>query len=230
MRAFSLFVMIVLISVVSIGSVTAQTMGPGVSFGFFGGLAFPTGDFGSTSSIQAGGASSGFTLGGELGIPLPGGLSVLGSVAIAFNSLSEEYVKESSGSTSAISGDLGSWTTIWPMVGVRYTGTLAPTFNFYAQGQLGLLMGSTPEVNATQSGYRFSANSASGSSIGYGFGVGVIFAKIVNVGFRYSSGQPTYEYTITEFISGPGFTSTTTYNVKTDHPTSIIQLLIGVTL
>lgn len=88
---------VLLILAVPASSAHAQMMKPPVSVGFFGGLAFPTGDFGSTSSSGAGGASTGFAFGGELGIPLPGGLSILGSATLAFNALSEEYVKSASG-------------------------------------------------------------------------------------------------------------------------------------
>jgi len=203
---------------------------PKVSVGFFGGLAIPTGDFGSTSSAGAGGASTGFAFGGEVGFPLPGGLSVVGTTTLAFNSLSEKYFQDASGSSSSVSGDLGSWTTIWPMVGMRYTGSFTPAASYYLQGQLGLLFGSSPEVNASQSGYRYTAASASGTAFGYSFGAGVIFAKIMTVSVRYSGGQPTYEYQVMESFTSPGFSSTTTYNVKNDHPAAIFQLLVGISL
>ncbi|HXG37761.1 MAG TPA: hypothetical protein VNL36_03215 [Bacteroidota bacterium] len=225
MRTITRFILVISVFAVS---VNAQIV-PKVSVGFFGGLAFPTGDFGSTSSVGAGGASTGFAFGGEVGIPLPGGLSVLGSTTLAFNSLSEKYFQDASGSSSSVSGDLGSWTTIWPMAGIRYSGSFTPAAGYYLQGQVGLLFGSTPEVNASQGGYRYTAKSASSSALAYGFGVGVVFARVVNVSLRYSGGQPTYEYTVTETISQPGFTSTTTYNTKNDHPATMFQLLVGVT-
>lgn len=207
----------------------AQDMKPPVRFGFFGGLAFPVGDFGSTSSSQAGGAKTGFAFGGELGIPISESLAILTSATFAFNALSEEYIKSASGSSSSISGTLGSWTTIWPMAGLRFTTSVSPLVGFYAQGQIGLLAGSTPEVNASQSGYKYSAASASSSSFAYGFGVGLMFGKTVSTGLRYSGGQPTYEYKVTATRSGPGFTSTTTYNAKSDFPAALFQLVVGLT-
>lgn len=229
MKTITRFFLIILVLTASAASVDAQ-VAPKVSVGFFGGLAFPTGDFGSTSSVSAGGASTGFAFGGEIGIPLPRGLSVLGTATLAFNSLSEKYFQDASGSSAPISGDLGSWTTIWPMAGIRYSGSFTPAAGYYLQGQVGLLFGSTPEVNASQGGYRYTAKSASSSAFAYGFGVGVVFARIVNVGLRYSGGQPTYEYQVTETFSQPGFTSTTTYNAKNDHPATMFQLLVGITL
>ncbi|HLF19403.1 MAG TPA: outer membrane beta-barrel protein [Bacteroidota bacterium] len=208
-------------------SANAQDMKPPLRFGIFAGLGFPTGDFGSTSSTQAGGASTGFSFGGEFGIPLSDAVAVWTSATFAFNSLSEDFITSSSGSSSPVSGTLGTWTTIWPMTGIRYTAPISPALNFYAQGQLGLLLGSSPDVSASQSGYKYVAPSASATSFAYGFGAGLTIGKTVNVGLRYSGSQPTYEYKVTVTQSSPGFTSTYNYDAKSDFPTALFQLVIG---
>jgi hypothetical protein len=189
----------------------------------FGGLAIPTGDFASTSSVEAGGAQTGFVVGGELGLNFVGGLAWWNTVAVSFNSLNEELVEDLAGLTS-VSGDFGSWTTIWPMTGLKYTSWVAPGVAIYATGQIGLLVGSTPEVSVSSSGFNYSSKSFSSSSFAYGFGAGLLVADRFTAGLRYLTGQP--EYDIEFRVSGPGFTSTTTG--KTDQPTSIIQLTVGV--
>lgn len=189
----------------------------------FGGLAIPTGDFASTSSSDAGGAKTGFVVGGELGLNFVAGLAWWNTVAVSFNSLNEELVEDLAGTTS-VSGDMGSWTTIWPMTGLKYTTWVAPAVSIYATGQFGLLLGSTPEVSVSSGVFRYSAKSFSSSAFAYGFGAGVLVANRFTAGVRYLTGQP--EYDIEFRVTAPGYTSTTTG--KTDQPTSIFQLTVGV--
>jgi hypothetical protein len=189
----------------------------------FGGLSLPTGDFASTSSVEAGGAKTGFVVGGELGVNLVAGLAWWNTVAVSFNSLNDELVKDLAG-VSSVSGDIGSWTTVWPMTGLRYTTWVAPGVTIYATGQVGILFGSTPEVSVNSGGFRYSSKSFSSSAFAYGFGAGVLIANRFTAGVPYMTGQP--EYDVEYLASAPGFTSTTTG--KIDQPTSIFQLTVGI--
>lgn len=189
----------------------------------FGGLSLPTGDFASTSSVEAGGAKTGFVVGGELGVNFVAGLAWWNTVAVSFSSLNDELVKNLAGLTS-VSGDIGSWTTVWPMTGLRYTTWVAPGVTIYATGQVGILIGSSPEVSVSSGVFRYSAKSFSSSAFAYGFGAGVLIANRFTAGVRYMTGQP--EYDVEYQVSAPGFTSTTTG--KTGQPTSIFQLTVGV--
>lgn len=204
---------------------TAQTglVTSRINVGVFGGLAIPTGDFASTSSVEAGGAKTGFVVGGELGLNLVAGLAWWNTVGVSFNSLNEELVEDLAGVTS-VSGDIGSWTTIWPMTGLRYTTWVAPGFSIYVTGQAGLLLGSTPEVSASSGLFSYTSKSFSSSAFAYGFGAGVMVADRFTAGVRYMTGQP--EYDIEVRVTAPGYTSTTTG--KVDQPTSIFQLTVGV--
>ena len=151
------------------------------------------------------------------------GLAWWNTVAVSFNSLNEQLVEDLAG-VNSVSGDMGSWTTIWPMTGLRYTTWVAPGVSIYATGQVGVLLGSTPEVSVSSGGFSYSSKSFSSSAVAYGFGAGVLVANRFAAGIRYLTGQPEYEF---EFrASGPGFTSTTTG--KIDQPTSVFQITVGV--
>lgn len=196
---------------------------PSVRFGLTGGLALPTGDFASTSSVQAGGATAGFSAGANLIFSLIPTLSVVGSFSFVSNGVDEEMVKNLTG-TSSYDGDVGSWTTLWPMAGIRYSTGVGPVVGVFLTAQGGLLLGSSPEVDVTSGGNRYTSKSTSASSFAYGFSGGVMIANKFTVELRVLSGQPEYDF---EFqASGSGFTST--FTGKSDQPTSIIQLNAGI--
>ena len=114
------------------------------------------------------------------------------------------------------------------MTGVRYLGTASPTIDIYGMGQLGLVLGSTPEVNITFSGGRATSKSKSSSALAFGFGGGLIIKNRFNLGIRYITGQPQYDLLQTVSISGPGFSSTSTITGKRDAPTSLFQCVVGI--
>lgn len=204
-----------------------DSLGKKWSFQIGGGLSLPVGDFGSTSSANAGGAKTGFTFNADLGRVLGGGFAWWTSLIYSRNSLNDEFVQTLTG-TSSFSGDLGSWTTIWPMTGVRYFGTTSPTIGIYGIGQIGLLLGSTPEVSVTSGGSRVTSKSKSSSALAFGFGGGLIIKNRFNVGIRYITAQPQYDLQQTVTISLPGFQSTQTITGKADAPTSLFQLVVGI--
>ncbi|MGH2566915.1 MAG: outer membrane beta-barrel protein [Bacteroidota bacterium] len=216
--------LLLLCALVCVSSLQAQMMVPKVAFGVTGGLAIPTGDFASTSSAEAGGATTGFGLGANVTIPVVPTLSVVGSFSFVSNGVSEELVKSLSG-TSSYSGDVGSWTTLWPMAGLRYSTGVGPVVGIFLTAQGGLLLGTTPEVDVTSGGTRYRSKSFSSSAFAYGFGGGIMIADRFTVELRLLGGQPEYDF---EFqASGSGFSST--FSGKTDQPTAIIQLNAGVT-
>jgi hypothetical protein len=219
-RLLSTAILVVLMVVLM--SFRAEAQVPSVNFGVTGGLALPSGDFASTSSPQSGGATAGFSAGANLHISLIPTLSLIGSFTFASNGVDEELVNSIAG-TSSFSGDLGSWTTLWPMAGIRYSVGVGPIVGIFLTGQGGLLLGSTPEVDITSGGFRYTSKSSSASSFAYALSGGVIVADKFTVELRLLSGQP--EYDIEFQASGPGFSSTITGT--SDQPTSIIQLNAG---
>jgi len=220
-RLLSKTILLVLMAVLV--SFRAEAQVPSVKFGVTGGLALPTGDFASTSSAQAGGATAGFSAGANLIFSLVPTLSVVGSFSFASNGVDEEMVKNLTG-TSSYDGDVGSWTTLWPMAGIRYSTGVGPVVGVFLTAQGGLLLGSSPEVDVTSGGNRYTSKSTSASSFAYGFSGGVMIANKFTVELRVLSGQPEYDF---EFqASGSGFTST--FTGTSDQPTSIIQLNAGI--
>lgn len=221
-------------AIVVFNTSTAQEQPPlrKVNIGFFGGLAVPVSDFAAKDyyNIKAGGANLGFSLGADLGVPIGPQLSWWSSAMLSFNGLSEDYVKSGFTGSGSISGNLGSWTTIWPVTGLRYTTPVSPTFTLALLGQMGLVFGTSPDVNASQGSSRITSPSASASAFAYGLGAGLIFGERVNVTARYFTGQPSYKVKITTVESGPGFTSTYETEGTFDIPASIFQLLVGVIL
>jgi len=201
-----------------------------IDFGINVGLALPNGDFGSTNanSDNSGGAATGFSVGADVGVPVAKGLSWWTSFYFVSNALSEDYVKSATGETSAITGELSSWTTIWPMTGIRYAAAVSDQIDLFGGAQVGMLFGTTPEPSATQGPVRFSAESASSSAVAFSFTGGLILNDRFTGSIRYMTGQPTYKYKVTTVYSVPGFTSTTYWNREVDHPASLLQFVVGV--
>ncbi|MBI3005076.1 MAG: hypothetical protein HYY49_06620 [Ignavibacteriales bacterium] len=202
------------------------------NIGFFGGLAIPVSDFAAKDyyNVKAGGANLGFAFGAELGVPIAPVLSWWSSAMFSFNGLSEDYIKSAFGNSGSVSGNLGTWTTIWPVTGLRFTTVVSPTISLSLSGQVGIVFGTSPDVNATQGGSSTTSPSVSASAFAYGLGAGLIFGERVNVTARYFTGQPSYKLKITTVESGPGFTSTYETEGTFDIPASIFQLLVGVIL
>ncbi|HEY4612490.1 MAG TPA: outer membrane beta-barrel protein [Bacteroidota bacterium] len=196
---------------------------PSASFGITGGLAIPTGDFASTSSTQSGAAVTGFGIGANISISIIPSLSFVGNFTYISNGINEDYIKDQTGGQS-YTGDVGSWTTLWPMVGVKYSAGVGPIVGIFLTAQGGLLLGTSPEVDITSQGVRGTFKSFSSSAFAYGFGGGVIIADKFTIELRILGGQPEYDSEYT--FSGSNFTSTTTS--KYDQPTGIIQLNAGI--
>lgn len=220
-RILSGYIILVLLMVTV--SPLSQAQVPSVKFGIHGGLALPTGDFASTSSAQAGGATMGFSAGANVDISLIPTLSVIGSFSYVSNPLDEELVKDLSG-TSSYEGEIGSWTTLWPMAGIKYSVGVGPLVGIFLTGQGGLLMGTSPEVDVTSGGNRYRSKSFSATSFAYALSGGVYLMNKFTIELRILSGQPEYDFEFT--ASGNGFTST--FTGKTDQPSSIIQLNAGI--
>ncbi|HEY5614859.1 MAG TPA: hypothetical protein VIL52_02475 [Bacteroidota bacterium] len=219
-----LIAMVVCMVVCAVVSPRATAQIPSVSLSITGGLAMPMGDFASTSSTQSGGATTGFSAGLNLDISLVPMLTVVGSFSYVSNGISDEYVESLTG--GSYSGDVGSWTTIWPMVGIKYSAGLGPVATIYFTGQGGLVLGSSPDADVTSGGFQYSYKSFSSSAFAYGFGAGVKIGGKFFVEIKLLGAQPEYDLEAT--ASGPGFTST--FTGKYDQPTSIIQLNAGISL
>ncbi|MCI0707184.1 MAG: outer membrane beta-barrel protein [Ignavibacteriae bacterium] len=186
-RVLSRIAVVLVVCAVVGGQASAQL--PSVSLSLTGGLALPMGDFGSTeNNIESGFASTGWNAGANVDISVIPMFTVVASFTYASNSVSEDIM-----GGAQYSGDLGSWTTMWPMVGLKYSLGVGPIATIYFTGQGGVALGNTPEVDITVNGTPIKAESISGSGFAFGLGAGVQLAGKFVVEVRLLSANPEYE-------------------------------------
>ncbi|MBI4548949.1 MAG: hypothetical protein HY707_13275 [Ignavibacteriae bacterium] len=184
-------------------------------FGAYAGIAFPTGEFGS-SGTTGGAASVGFLIGGEVSYPVGPGASWVTSLILTFNDVDETALSVPSGFTV----DIGSWFSIWPLTGFRVSGPISSDVDLYASLQAGLLLGSSPDLRLSGSGGSAFVASDGSTSFAYGLAGGMIIRKKFTAGLRYLNGKP--EYTIT--ARGTGGTVT----AKAKQSTTILLISAGI--
>jgi hypothetical protein len=131
---------------------------------------------------------------------------------VSFNSLDAAAL-------SGFHADVGSWTSIWALTGIRLTGKVSPYVSLYGQGQLGVLFGSTPEITLSVANLVASQPSASASAVAFGLGAGTIVRDRFILGVRYMYAKPEYEVRAT----GGGMTVSGT----AQQATGMFQLLAG---
>ena len=221
-RVLSRALMVLVVCVVVRQQVVAQV--PSVSLSINGGIALPMGDFASTTSNQAGGAAAGWGAGINVDIEVIPMLTVVGSFSYVSNGIQDELIEGQTG--GSYSGDIGSWTTMWPLAGLKYSIGVGPVATIYFVGQGGLVLGSSPEADFTSGGTQYNYKSFSSSAFAYSLGAGVKFAGKFFAEVRLLSAQPEYDLELR--ASGNGFT--TTFTGMYDQPTSLVQINAGISL
>ena len=87
----------------------------------------------------------------------------------------------------------------------------------YFQGQVGMVFGSTPELNVSSGSASTVVSSATANAVAFCLGAGAITASKVTIGFRYVYGSIDYDWTIG------------TDKIKFTQPTGVVGMSLGFT-
>jgi hypothetical protein len=174
-----------------------------VSFSLLAGAGIPAGDYSNGTNV-------GFACRGEVNYHLSETLGWATSATASFNG--PKNVPSSY--------DVGSFSSVFLLTGLRFEVPAQGRSGLYLQGQLGLLIGGTPSVSASVVGITATQPSASGTAFGYGIGAGVIVNDRFHLSINFLKGTP--EVTVT--ASGGGYA----YSSKGEIPFSIILIGAGV--
>lgn len=173
----------------------AQHNGP--EFGGDVGGSFPAGDFGAGGSALAetrgGFAEPGVTGGVEITFPLMPHRRLGWISSLIIHSHRTDYTTFFQ--IGGYEGSSGSWLLITPLTGLRYRIPFASDFAAYALVQGGAMYGRSPHILLASSLGAGKQESATGTSFAYNVGVGIVVGNLVNMGFRYIHGEPTYRVT-----------------------------------
>ncbi len=175
------------------------------SFGFFGGVSMPLGDFAGDGGEKAGYAKTGYGGGVEFCMPIgTGGLGWIASGAFVLNGIDidkypiDEYEEEG---IRIVSFDMGSWMNVPLMTGVRFEAEASPALGVYGMGLGGLSLVKAPKMDIDG---RFTAGTITANfssevtwdlvtAFCFGFGGGVIIGERFNVDVRYLNiGEPEF--------------------------------------
>lgn len=202
-----------------------QTTGSFLSKTLFtlqGGVAIPLGEFASTTGNAGGAASTGFSFGGELKVPIGRSAFWLLSGTFSFNSMDESAIRSSLGLPSSVSVDAGNWISITPLTGVGVIIPVSETLGLQLSGRLGLLIGTSPELNLSDGSTSISQSSASATAFAYGFAAGILTASNFSIVAQFQSGKPKYTAT----ASGGGSSSSGDF----EQSMSLVQVAVGIGL
>lgn len=185
-------------------------------FGLNVGVAVPTGEFASTSPPSGGAAKPGLMFGGDAEYRFDQNASFLASISVALNSVDMN--------TNGTGAEIDPWTTVWPMIGIRFYPQMRSSVEPYMQGKLGILFGSYPGINASSGSTSFSKPSVGASSVAFSFGAGMVFVRKVNIAVSYLYGSPEYELRAVWMENGSSVIQTG----KISQSTGIVQVSAGV--
>ena len=211
------------------------------SFGLFGAISMPQGDFGDDSGADAGLAETGFGLGAEYSAPLgsPGWEWVMNG-AVLLNGLDDDPFEDELGYIYGVEVDdveVGSYINVPLMGGVRYRSPISPTADFFGMGLAGLNIVKGPTISFDMriwDDYDWEYMNASAeqtfdmaTSFGFGLGGGIILNKKFTIGFRYLNlGEPELKGELEVDVDYGGSGSA---HVEFDQPVSVLLITAGVT-
>ncbi|MBI5216627.1 MAG: hypothetical protein HY960_12820 [Ignavibacteriae bacterium] len=181
----------------------------------FVGMSFPTSDFGSTDihNSEAGLAKQGFSVGFFYHNVPNEGIELTLKEYLSYNTVDE--ASYSRGLPSGVSVDAGPWFTWWTMGGFGANIRIQEDKRINFGGLLGVLLGVSPEISATDGYNSVKLSSAAGADFAYGGYFGFSINRFVLEGI-YSASEPEYETD----VSGAKF--------KLKQKTTLIQLTVGV--
>lgn len=184
-------------------------------FAILGAVSLPVGDLGSTSGLQAGYAETGFALGADGNFPIARNFGWMGTAVFTANGT--DLKSQFAGTGLSINST--SWTGFWLLSGIRASGYAAPQFELYLHGQVGFLVGSTPELRLSYASASASQPSATSAGFAYGVGAGMNVNHI-HAGVRFISSEPEYQ------IQAQGTGGTAIGKFK--QPTSLVLVTFGI--
>lgn len=204
------------------GTVASATSSPRLSYGFRVGPSIPVGSFGKTpgDNIRGnipGAAKFGISAGGELNFAFSDELSWTSSLMLSSNTLDESAVKDSiSRALGSVPDrtDIGSWFCAWPMTGLRFNRTIAPDIMSYLDIQIGIFLGSSPEINIPNYFHMLSSTS---TGFAFGIGGGLLVKEKLRLYVQYLRSDP--EYTLKDTGGG--------WSESRRQPTGLVQITAG---
>lgn len=223
----------------SIDSLISKQFSEG-TFGMFGGLSLPTGDFGDEES---GAAQIGFLAGVDFTLPFrtlerSGWIS---SLSVIHNSAKAPSAEMSLFETTVnFKSEAGSWILITPLTGFKFVHEISPDLELYGIGQAGLMIGRSPDITMTieTESYDFdpwtgelitttekmtlTQESTSASSFAFSVGAGIVINNNISISLTYLSGKPEYDVE----IDSEGWFDITV-DMTTKQATSLFQLVAG---
>jgi hypothetical protein len=224
MRSKLLTVLVLVLLVGSTSVLTAQlaTAPSGTTRGgfmLFGGLAMPNGAFGKTDgSDEAGYAKQGFFGGAEIMFSVAPSIGIVLDGRYIMNKFDDSQIVSAIGSTPGFTHDVGSYTGILPMGGIRLY-TTGP-FGLFVDAQAGYMFAKTPEVTVTGPGVNEKVDAVSGKGLAYGASAGIDIGNTLIIGASYIICKPKFEMTISE--NGQQITQTA------EQPMNMIQIFAGI--
>ncbi len=187
------------------------------SLALFAGPSIPAGDFASSTGQKSGYAKPGLTFGAD-GIvrfnPLIGWMTTLN---YSINSVEPGTALDYYG----VGIEADSWTALRLLTGPRVGGSLTSDVSLHGFVQMGLMIGTIPEIRLGGTTSRVVQNSATANAISYGAGIDVT-ARHFLVGFRFLAGESQF--------SMPAAGTAGLALGKYSQPMNVFQLLAGVTL
>jgi len=209
------------------------------SFGLYGAVALPQGDFGDDSGSDAGLAKTGFGGGMEYCAPLGSpGLEWVLSGSLLLNKLDTDPLEDELGWwLDGGDVDAGSWMNIPLMGGIRYRTMASPTVDFFAVGLAGLNVVKGPTIKYEALFWddweyeyvhvEIEQTLDPATSFGMGIGAGIIVNKKLSIAFRYLNlGEPEIKGDIEADVEYEEYFD---WDVEFDQPISMLLLTVGVT-
>lgn len=195
---------------------SAQKKPQFMNFSFFGGAAYPIGDFGSTIGEKASYAKTGFCGMFEMRKNLISNINWIGSLAADFNSFDEKTFHSQFGNNKI---SFSNYTSTWIMTGVGFEFSASSISKVYGTGQIGFLLFSFPDITYKNRNLNSIQTTQRGTATAFGIGGGFIMYGI-NLGVRYYTGEP-------EYIQKVNYNNYTD-EVKVKVPVAVLQFIIGI--
>jgi hypothetical protein len=221
LKHFFVLVLVLVVGMTSILTAQMATTESGTTRGgfmLFGGLAMPNGEFGKTDGDNAGFAKQGYFGGAEIMFSLASGIGIVLDGRYIINKYDDSQIAAMIGKYPGFSYDVGSYTGILPMGGIRLytTGTLG----LFVDAQAGYMFAKSPEVTVTGPSVNEKVDAVSGKALAYGASAGIDIGNTLIVGASYIICKPKFEMTVTENNQH------TTQTVE--QPMNMIQAWVGI--
>ncbi|HMK39626.1 MAG TPA: hypothetical protein VK569_09815 [Bacteroidota bacterium] len=181
-----------------------------------GGIALPTGDFGS---VMSGAAKPGFTLGAEFELRFSRNVGWVTQFNFSDNPFDEQAVHDvltgfmGGGYDIGLSLNAKPWLSYLCVTGLKASAPLSPGFTVFCTGAMGVFIGTAPEITVSTYFGSFTQESATASAFAYSISVGFVIGDIFRCDAKYLSATPKYSQNSGDPV---------------EQPTSIVLVEVGV--